>query len=54
VVDEELGATVEELCQSPRALIGRESVLLLDQNPRQLAALPRELVGHPRVLLLAS
>jgi hypothetical protein len=45
VVDEQLGATVEELRQRPRALVGVEPVLLLDRNPRQLAALPGELVA---------
>jgi hypothetical protein len=54
VVDEELGATVEELRQSPRALVGLEPVLLLDRDPRQLAALPCELVAHTSVFLLAS
>src|SRR5918995_5311809 len=54
VVDEELGATVEELRQVLRALVGLEPVPLLDRDPRQLAALPCELVAHPGVFLLAS
>jgi hypothetical protein len=52
VVDEELGATVEELCQRPRALVGVEPVLLLNPHPRQLAAFPRELVTAAGELLL--
>jgi hypothetical protein len=53
VVDEQLGATVEELRQRPRSLLRFEPVLLLDGHPGQLAALPGELIPHPRVLLLA-
>ena len=46
VVDEELGATFEELRERPRALVGLEPVLLLDGDPGQLATLARELVAH--------
>jgi hypothetical protein len=53
VVDEQLGAAVEELRQGLRAVVGVEAVLLLDPQPRQLAALPGQLVAHPGVLLLA-
>jgi hypothetical protein len=51
---EQLRATVEELRQRPRAVVGVEPVLLLDPHPRQLAAPPGELVADPGVLLLAS
>ncbi len=54
VVDEQLGATVEELRQRPRALVGVEPVLLLHRHPRQLAPLAGDLVAEPRVLLLAG
>jgi hypothetical protein len=52
VVDEELGATIEQLREGPGALIGIERVFLLDLYPGQLATLPREIVAEPRVLLL--
>ncbi len=54
VVDEELGATVEELRQAPRALVGLEPVVLLDPHPWQLPPLLRELITEPGVFLLAS
>jgi hypothetical protein len=52
VVDEQLGATVEELRQRPRSLLRFESVLLFHRQPGQLAALSGELIPDPRVLLL--
>src|SRR4029453_12198979 len=52
VVDEELGAPSEEVLQRGAALVGLESVLLLDPDPRQLLASPRQLVAAPRQLLL--
>ena len=54
VIDEQLTAAIEQLRQRARALVGREAVLLVDPNPRQLLALPRELIAQPRVLLLAG
>jgi hypothetical protein len=53
VIDEQLRAAVEELCQRARALVGLEAVLLLDRNPRQLAALAGELPVETVELLLA-
>src|SRR5260221_1757295 len=53
VVDQELGAAVEELGQGAGPVVGVEPVVLLDRDPRQLAALARQLVRHPGVLLLA-
>src|SRR5919106_6620469 len=52
VIDEELGATVEKLGQGTGAVVGVEAVLLVDRDPRKLAALSRELVAHSGVLLL--
>src|ERR1041385_1946744 len=54
VVDQQLGATVEELAARLLAVVGVEAVFLLDRHPRQLASLPRELVAEARVLLLAD
>ena len=54
VVDEQLGAPVEELAERLLAVVGVEAVLLLHRHPRQLASLPRELVAEPCVLLLAD
>jgi hypothetical protein len=51
VVDDELGATVEELRQCPRALLGLEPVLLLDGDPGQLPALSCELARWATVTL---
>ena len=45
VVDEQLRAPVEELRQRLRPVVGLEPVLLVDPDPRQLAALPGELVA---------
>ena len=52
VVDEELRAPSEEVCQRGAPFIGLESVLLVDPNPRQLLPPPRQLVAAPRELLL--
>jgi len=48
VVDEQPRAPVEQLGQRLRPVLGREAVLLLDRDPRQLAPL---LLDAPRVLL---
>src|SRR5437764_805099 len=53
VVDEQLGAAVEQLRQAPWSVSGLERVLLLDWDPRKLSALPGELIAHPGELLLA-
>ena len=52
VVDEELRAPSEEVCQRGAPFIGLESVLLVDPDPRQLLPPPRQLVAAPRQLLL--
>src|SRR5262249_39097981 len=52
VVDEELRAPSEELCQRGATLVGLEAILLVDPNPRQLLPAPRQLVATPRELLL--
>src|SRR5712691_10864773 len=48
VVDEELRAPSEEVCQRSARLVGLESILLVDPNPRQLLPPPRQLVAAPR------
>src|SRR5262245_8860588 len=52
VVDEELRAPSEEVRQRGLPLVGLESILLVDSNPRQLLPPPRQLVAAPRELLL--
>src|SRR2546426_9035802 len=52
VVDEELRAPSEEVCQRDAPLVGLESILLVDPHPRQLLPPPRHLVAAPRELLL--
>src|SRR4051812_42032938 len=52
VVDEQLGAPVEELGQGLPPVVRLEDVLLLDRYPRQLLAAAGELVALPHVLLL--
>src|SRR5438046_1218352 len=52
VVDEELRAASEEVCQRGAPLVGLESIFLVDPNPRQLLPPPRQLVAAPRELLL--
>jgi hypothetical protein len=42
VVDEELRAPSEEVCQRGAPFIGLESVLLVDPNPRQPLTSPRQ------------
>src|SRR5205823_5936155 len=52
VVDEELRAPSEEVCQGDVPLVAIESILLVDPNPRQLLPPPRQFVVAPRELLL--
>ena len=52
VVDEQLGAAVEEIGEGLRAVLGPEPVLLLDPDPRQPAPLPGQLVAAAGELLL--
>jgi hypothetical protein len=52
MVDEQLGAPVEQLAERLLAVVRVEAILLLHPHPRQLAPLPRELVAQPCVLLL--
>jgi hypothetical protein len=54
VVDEELTSAIKEVRERAGAVVGVEAVLLLDADPRQLAALARQLIAEPRVLLLAD
>src|SRR5688500_8881657 len=53
VVDEELRAPSEEVCQRGAPLVGLEAILLVEANPRQLLTPPRQLVAAPRELLLS-
>ena len=53
VVDQQLGAAVEQLGQGPGSVVGVEAVGVVDSDPGQLAALAGELVTHPGVGLLA-
>src|SRR4029453_6702080 len=53
VVDQQLGAAVEQLGQGPGSVVGVEAVGLVDRDPGQLPALERQLVAHPGVGLLA-
>src|ERR1700730_9628583 len=52
VVDKKLRSPSEEVRQRGAPLVGLESVLLVDPNPRQLLPPPRQLVAAPRKLLL--
>src|SRR5439155_19550658 len=52
VVNEELRAPSEEVCQRGAPLVGLESIFLVDPDPRQLLPPPRQLVAAPRELLL--
>src|SRR2546425_740437 len=52
VVDEELRAPSEEVCQRGAPLVGLESVLLVDPDPGQLLPSPRQLVAAPRKFFL--
>src|SRR5216117_4433268 len=52
VIDEELRAPSEEVCQRGAALVGVEFVLLVDPDPRQLLPPSRQLIAAMRQLLL--
>src|SRR5438132_4605827 len=52
VVDEELRAPPEESGQRGAPLVGLESILLVDPDPRQRLPPPRQLVAASRQLLL--
>jgi hypothetical protein len=52
VVDQQLGATVEELRQGALPFVRVEAVLLLDRQPGKLTSLAGELVAAASVLLL--
>jgi hypothetical protein len=54
VVDEQLGASVQQLAERLLAVVRVEAILLLHPHPRQLAPLPREFVVESGVLLLAG
>src|SRR5207247_2900295 len=51
MVDEELRAPSEEVCQRGAACVGLEAVRLVDPHPRQLLPPPRQLVAAPCQLL---
>jgi len=50
VVDDQLGAPVEQLCQRLCSLVGVEAVLLFDRQPRQVAPLGGELVAAAGII----
>src|SRR5215217_2525824 len=52
MIDKELRASSEEISEGSCALVGLETVLLVDSNPRQLLPPLREFVATPRQLLL--
>jgi hypothetical protein len=52
VVDEELRAPLEKVCQRGAPLVGLESIYLVETNPRQFLPPPRQHVAAPRELLL--
>jgi hypothetical protein len=54
VVNQELTPAIKELRKRARAAVGVEAVLLVDGDPRQLAAPARQLVAQAGVLLLAG
>ncbi len=54
VVDDKLGATVEQLIERLLPVRGLKYVGLFDRHPRQLPTLPGERVAHPGQLLLSG
>jgi len=52
VVDEELRASSEEICQRGAPLVGLEVVPLVDLHPGQFLPLARQIVAAPREFLL--
>jgi hypothetical protein len=52
MIDEELGASFEEISEGRCPFIGLETVPRVDPDPRQLLPPPRQLVTAPRDLLL--
>src|SRR3989441_3286705 len=52
MIDEELRAPAEEVCQRRAALVGVEFVLLVDPDPRQLLPPSRQVIAAVRQLLL--
>src|SRR5512140_3706929 len=52
VVDEELRASSEEVCQRGAAFLRVESIRLVNPDPRQLLASSCQFVATPRQLLL--
>ena len=51
VVDEELRAPTEEVCQRGAPLVGLEAISLIDRHPRQVLPLARQLVAAAREFL---
>src|SRR5213593_2905171 len=52
VIDDQLAASFEEVAECLRPALTLEGVLLFDELPGQIAALPAQLVTHPGELLL--
>jgi hypothetical protein len=52
VVDEQLGATLEELGERLLTVLGMEEVVLIDRNPGQLLTRARDLIACAKVPLL--
>src|SRR5205814_10162316 len=52
MVDHQLRAPSEQVCQRGAPFIGLEPILLVEPDPRQLLPPPRQLVAPPRELLL--
>src|SRR5262249_38173014 len=52
MIDEELGASTEEVRERSAPVIGLESIRLADAHPRQLLPAPRQLVALARERLL--
>src|SRR4029077_8970706 len=52
LVDEELRASMEKVCQRGASLVGLEAIPLIDWDPRQFLPLARQLVAPVREFLL--
>src|SRR5947207_603701 len=52
MIDEELRAPSEEVCQRGAPFVGLEAVLLVNSNPRQFLPFSRQLIAPPRKILL--
>src|SRR5262245_42323343 len=52
MIDDQLGAALEEVAECPRPVLALEAVWLLDELPRELAPLTAQLVAHVGELFL--